>query len=119
MFNLKKVATESFGILQKVMPWVGAVAASVATDNPMPLLAQVAQQVGQATGQTVAPTPAAINDAVQAATPDQQLQMKQIDNEFAAKMKQLGFENEQQLAQVTAQDRDSARKMQTATRSWM
>ena len=119
MFNLKKVAAESFGVLQKVMPWVGAVAASVATSNPMPLLSQVAQQVSEATGQPVQPTPSAINAAVQNATPDQMATLKQIDNDFAAKMKAMGFQNEQQLAQITASDRDSARKMQGATGSYL
>lgn len=118
-FNLKKVASEGFGFLQKAMPWVGAVAASVATSNPMPLLAQVAQQVSQATGKPVEPTPLALNAAAQGATQDQLIQLRQIDNDFAAKMQAMGFQNAQELAQITAQDRDSARKMQTSTGSWM
>ena len=118
-FSFKKVAEKSYGFLQKAMPWVGAVAASVASSNPMPLLAQVAQQISQTTNKAVEPTPDSINAAVQGATQDQLIQIRQIDNDFASKMKQLGFENEQQLASITAADRDSARKMQVGTGSYM
>lgn len=115
----KKDVPKGFAFLQKAMPWVGALAASAATSNPMPILVQVAQTMSKVSGQEVPPTPQAINQAVNAATPDQLAEYKKIDDDFAVKMQQMGFADKEQLAQITAQDRDSARKMQSATGSRM
>jgi hypothetical protein len=60
----------------------------------------------------------AIAAAVSAATPDQMLAIKQADNDFAAKMAELGFANQQAIEQLAVQDRDSARKRETAVKDW-
>jgi hypothetical protein len=58
--------------------------------------------------------------AIAGATPEQMLALKQADNDFAAKMQQLGFENQQALEQLAVQDRESARQFNLASKnSWI
>jgi hypothetical protein len=58
-------------------------------------------------------------DDIQAAllnpTPDQLATLKKIDADFKVQMKQLDID----LEQISEQDRDSARRMQTETRDWI
>lgn len=61
----------------------------------------------------------ALKTAISGATPEQMLALKQADNDFAEKMQALGFDNVQKLEAIAAGDRDSARKMQIATPSWV
>lgn len=48
--------------------------------------------------------------AISGATPEQLLVMKQADQEYALKMQELGFNDVEALAALSASDRDSARK---------
>lgn len=101
-------------MLGTVAPWIGA----AATGGVPALVGMAAAQVGQAFGSDVKPTLDAIGQAISGATPDQMLALKQADNEFAVKMKELGFQNEQALLQIAADDRASARAMHTAVRDF-
>lgn len=101
-------------VLGTVAPWIGA----AATGGVPALIGMAASQVGQAFGADVRPTVDAISQAISGATPDQMLALKQADNEFAAKMQELGFQNVQALEQIAASDRDSARKRQAAMGDW-
>jgi len=56
-----------------------------------------------------------IGAALQNATPDQLANVKKIDADFKVRMKELDID----LERIAAGDRDSARKMQTATQDWV
>lgn len=53
--------------------------------------------------------------ALASATPDQLAALKKADQDFKVKMEELGLKRED----IAAQDRDSARKMHVANRSWI
>lgn len=55
-------------------------------------------------------TEAAVKAALSGTTPEQMLALKQADNDFSIKMKELGFKNEHDMEQLAVNDRDSARK---------
>jgi hypothetical protein len=57
-----------------------------------------------------------INAAISGATPDQLLALKNADNEFAAKMAELGFKDTETLAQLQVQDRESARNREVSVK---
>lgn len=98
------------GFLKKVAPWIGA----AATGNVPALITMAAQAVGGVVGKEVKPTADAIAAAVAGATPDQLLQMKQIDNDFALKMQAAGFEHEDELAKMQYDDKANARAREVA-----
>jgi hypothetical protein len=56
-----------------------------------------------------------VQAALQNATPDQLANLKKIDADFKVRMKELDID----LERISASDRDSARKMQTATQDWV
>ncbi len=101
-------------VLGTVAPWIGA----AATGGVPALIGMAAAQVGQAFGADINPTVDAISQAIGGASPDQMLALKQADHDFAAKMQELGFQNVQALEKIAAEDRDSARKRQTAMGDW-
>ena len=51
----------------------------------------------------------AVAAAVANATPEQLLALRSADHDFKAKMAELGFKNEQELARLSVEDRSSAR----------
>ena len=55
-----------------------------------------------------------VKAAIATASPDQLVALKKIDADFKAHMKELDID----LERIAAGDRDSARKMQTATKDW-
>ena len=101
-------------VLGTVAPWIGA----AATGGVPALIGMAAAQVSDAFGTDVQPTVDSLAKAITGATPDQMLALKQADNQFAAKMQELGFQNVQVLEQIAASDRDSARKRQAAMGDW-
>jgi len=56
-----------------------------------------------------------VKAALENASPETLAQLKQIDAEFKIRMKELDID----LERIAASDRDSARKMQTATQDWV
>lgn len=99
-------------VLGTVAPWIGA----AATGGVPALVSMAAAQLGSAFGTDVKPTVDAIGQAISGATPEQMLALKQADQDFAAKMQEMGFQNAQALEQIAADDRASARQMHTALR---
>lgn len=97
--------------LKKALPWIGA----AATGNVPALVAMAASQLSQSFGTDIAPTADAIVKAVQGATPEQLLSMKQADNDFAAKMQAMGFAHLEELQQVAENDRADARAREIKT----
>jgi len=105
------MAADWKAILAKVAPFIGA----AASGNVPVLVGLAAQEVSLALGKDVKPTADAIGAALSGATPEQLLAIKEAENNFAVKMKALGFENEQALEALAAGDRASARNREIAT----
>jgi 4-hydroxybenzoate polyprenyltransferase len=100
------------GFLKKVLPWIGA----AATGNVPALVTMAAKTVSDCVGGKVDSTVDAIAAAVSGATPDQLLALKQADNDFAAKMQAMGFEHEEDILKIEADDRANARTREISLR---
>lgn len=98
-------------IIKVVAPWIGT-----ALGGPLGGLA--VEAAANALGLT-SKTTDAVKAAISGATPEQLLALKNADQEFQLQMQALGFKNEADLEAIAAGDRDSARKMQTATPSFV
>jgi hypothetical protein len=59
--------------------------------------------------------PATLAAAVQGATPDQLAAIQKADQDFKVQMTKLGFENEEALTRIAAEDRSSARDREVKT----
>lgn len=74
----------------------------------------------------ITPAPSASDDdrqttlaaAISGATPEQLAAMRKADQDYAVAMAQAGFKDTETLASLSVQDRQSARQMQIATKSW-
>lgn len=97
--------------LKKALPWIGA----AATGNVPALVAMAANQLSQSFGTNIAPTADAIVKAVQGATPEQLMAMKQADADFAAKMQAMGFAHQEEIEKLAASDRADARAREVKT----
>lgn len=91
---------------------VGSVAPTLATALGGPLAGLAVKTIGDALGLSQS-TEDTVSAALAGATPETLLKLKQADQEFAVKMKELDIH----LEEIDAGDRDSARKMQVSTRS--
>lgn len=98
-------------ILKTVAPWIGT-----ALGGPLGGMAVTA--AANALGLSDK-TAEAVKQAVLGMTPEQAQEMKVADQAFALHMQELGFKQVTDLEGIAAADRDSAREMMTATRSWV
>lgn len=98
-------------IVKTVAPWIGTALGG-------PLGGMAVGAIADALGLSDKTTDA-VKQALSGATPEQMLALKKADQEFAARMQELGFKNIETLEKIAADDRDSARRMQTATPSLM
>ena len=64
-------------------------------------------------------TEGAIKTALSGASPEQLLALKNADQEFALRMQEIGFKNEQALAALAVDNTKDARDLQKVTRSWV
>lgn len=97
------------GILQTIAPWIGAAIGS-------PLGGIAVEAAARALGASDK-TADAVKSALSGATPEQMLALKKADQDFAARMQELGFKQVADLEAIAAGDRDSARKLQEAVQS--
>lgn len=98
------------GFAQKAVPWITA----AATGNVPALIAMAAQAVSGATGTTVAPEATAITQAIATATPEQLLALKQADNDFSLKMREMDYKEVTELAAGDSADTADARARDVA-----
>lgn len=96
-------------IVSAVAPFIGA-----AVSGPLGGLALSA--IAEALGLSEK-TEDAIKQAISGASPEQMLALKNADQQFALRMKELGFQNIQALERIAADDRKSARDMQMTVKS--
>lgn len=111
--SFKSVANGALKGLATVAPWI-----ATALGGPMAGSAVTAAEkaFGMAPGSFKSAQD--VITALAGGTPEQQLALKQADNEFALHMQQLGFENIQKLEEIAAGDRDSARKREETVKDW-
>ena len=94
---------------------LGVAAPGLATALGGPLAGMATKAILGALGLSEGATEANIAVAMANATPADLLALKKADQEFAVQMKEL----EVDLERISAGDRDSARKMQSSTRSFV
>jgi len=97
-------------LVSTVAPWLGTALGG-------PLGGMAVSAIGDAFGLSEK-TEATIKAALSGATPEQMLALKTADQTFALRMQELGFANEQKLAELAMQDRDSARKREASVQDW-
>lgn len=97
------------------MKIIGAVAPTLATAVGGPIGGMAMKFITDALG---IPGDASKDDmakAISNATPDQLLALKNAENDFAVRMKELDID----LERIASSDRDSARKREVQVRDWM
>jgi len=102
------------GFAKKIVPWITA----AASGNVPALVTMAAQTIGSITGKPITADADSIAQAIAGATPEQLAAIKQADNDFAVKMQTLGFENEEALEKIAADDRASARGREVQVRDY-
>ena len=102
-------------ILKTFGPIIGQVAPSIASALGGPLAGTAVKYLSQAFFGHGNASAEELNDAMQNASPDQLVALKQIDADFKAKMAQVGVD----LQKIAADDRKSARELQKETRDWI
>lgn len=98
-------------ILKTVAPWIGT-----ALGGPLGGLAVEAATKALGGSEKTAE---GLKAALAGASPEDMLNLKKADQEFALQMQALGFKNQSDLEAIAAGDRASARDMQKAVRSWV
>lgn len=98
-------------IIKTVAPWIGS-----ALGGPLGGMAVTAAANALGLGEK---TTDAIKAAISGATPEQLLALKEADQNFSLQMQALGFKNVADMEAIAAGDRDSARKMQVASPSFV
>jgi hypothetical protein len=94
---------------------VGAVAPTIATAIGGPLGGMAMKVVADVLGLPAESSEKDVSKAMAAATPDQLLALKQADQDFAVRMRELDID----LEKIAASDRDSARRREAQVRDWM
>lgn len=94
---------------------VGAVAPTIATAIGGPLGGMAMKVVAEVLGLPADSSEKDVSKAMAAATPDQLLALKQADQDFAVRMRELDID----LEKIAASDRDSARRREAQVRDWM
>jgi hypothetical protein len=94
---------------------VGAVAPTIATAIGGPLGGMAMKVVAEVLGLPADSSEKEVSKAMAAATPDQLLALKQADQDFAVRMRELDID----LEKIAASDRDSARRREAQVRDWM
>lgn len=102
-------------LLKTFGPLLGQVAPSIATALGGPLAGMAVKTLSAALFGHEGGTEEDVKAALETATPEQLAAIKQIDADFKVRMKELDID----LERISAADRDSARKMQTATQDWI
>lgn len=102
------------GFIKKAFPFISAAAAF---GGPLGTLA--ANAVGKAVGASnIDSSPGSLAAAIAGATPEQMLALKQAEAQTQAQLQQMGFQHVEELERLGVEDRESARNLQAATRSW-
>jgi len=96
-------------LVKTVAPWIGTALGS-------PLGGMAVSAICDALG-IDDKTEEGVRAALSGATPDQLLALKKADQDFALRMQELGFANQEKLASLDVENTKDARGMQIATQS--
>ena len=99
------------GLLKTIAPWIGTALGG-------PLGGMAIEAAASALGLSDK-TESALKTALSGATPEQMLALKKADQDFSAKMQELGFKQITDLESIAANDRASARSMQVSKPSFV
>lgn len=101
----------NLSLVKKAAPWIGTVA-GLAFPAAAPLIAIASKALGAGLGTSVPATADGISAAISTAmaNPDQLAKLKQIDDDFAVQMRQLGIQEIGDLISLDDADRASARQ---------
>jgi hypothetical protein len=102
-------------LLKTFGPLLGQVAPTIATALGGPLAGVAVRTLSNALLGHENGSEAEVKEALEAATPEQLAQIKQVDANFKVRMKELDID----LERIASGDRDSARKMQMANNDWI
>jgi len=102
-------------LLKTFGPLLGQVAPTIATALGGPLAGVAVRTLSNALLGRENGSEAEVKEALEAATPEQLAQIKQVDANFKVRMKELDID----LERIASGDRDSARKMQMANNDWI
>jgi len=100
-------------LVKSIAPTIGT-----ALGGPLGGVAGLALSKALGMGDDAAKDDSALAAAVQGASPDQLLQLKKADQDFALSMQKLGFENVEALEAIAASDRANAREREVRTMDW-
>jgi len=100
-------------ILKKAAPWLAAAAA-----GPAGLAGMAIKTAAEALGSSDQTTEA-VTAALVGASPEQMAALRQADNDFKARMQELGYKSTADLEALAVADRKDARGMQIAKPSLM
>lgn len=98
-------------LLKTVAPWIGTAVA-----GPFGGMAMTAAASALGISE---PTQEKLKAALSGMTAEQSLALKQADQSFEAHMAEMGYKSLADLESIAAADRDSARKMQMSTQSFV
>jgi hypothetical protein len=100
--------------LKSIAPWI----ATAVTGGVPALVGMAANEISEALGYEVQPEPKAIESAVYSASAEQLLAIKQADQAFEIKMKELGYSHIEKLEALAVDDRKSAREREISIKDW-
>jgi len=106
-------------VIAKVTPWL-ATAASLVVPGAGPIISLAAGALTKGLGSPVKADSQSISDAISTAmaNPDQLATLKKIDDDFAVQMRQLGFQELEDVLKIQADDVANARAREVALRDW-
>lgn len=107
----------NFSFIKKALPWIGT-ALQAALPGPV---GNVAKILTDKLGKPVPATASGLSELVEQlmGDPAQFGALRDAENQFKQAMTQMGYAHEEEIEEVAAADRASARTMQIATRSWI
>ncbi len=100
-------------LLANAAPWLAAAAA-----GPAGLATMAIKTAAKALGAD-ADTREAVEQAALGATPEQIANLRRADQQFQTRMRELGIQEVADLERIAAGDRQNARAMQIANKSWI
>lgn len=108
----------ALSFIKKAAPWIGTVLGAT-VPGAAPFVAIASKLLSTGLGTTVAPTVQSVSEAITTAmaNPDQLAKLKEIDNAFAAQMRQMDIQSAEDFEKIAAADRADARAMEVQTRS--
>lgn len=110
----------NLSFIKKSLPWLGTIA-GVLVPGAAPLINVATKIVGDKLNKNIAPDVTSLADALQTALgdPAQHAQLLEAENAYKQAMQAMGYQHCEEMEQIAEKDRESARTMQIANKSWI